>query len=238
MNITVDFHSHILCGVDHGSSSAETTKAQLELMHAHGTALALATPHFYPERSSVDDFILSTERAIETVKGLRLSSAPELAIGAEVLLCSGLDRMEGLERLCIRGTRCILLELPTAGGFWQRNAETVENIIAKGYTVVLAHIDRYLREHEQRIDELLRLGAVAQINADSLCSLFSRGKLLSYIDGGYVWALGSDLHGASEKDYKKFASLKKKIGEERFESVMSKSEKLLEGAQKIKLVQP
>ena len=234
--MTIDFHSHILCGVDHGSRRPETTKAQLELMGSHKTALALATPHFYPDQVSLEDFLLSVERSIETVKGLELRAAPELAIGAEVLLCSGLDRMEGLERLCVRGTRCILLELPTAGGFWQKNAETVENIISQGYTVVLAHIDRYLKEHEQRIDELLGMGAVAQVNADSLCSLFTRGNLLSYIDGGYVSALGSDLHGAAEKDYKKFSSLKKKIGEERFDAVMSKTERLLEGAQRIKLV--
>jgi len=107
---------------------------------------------------------------------------------------------------------------------------TVESIMDEGYTVVLAHIDRYVKRFEEGIDTLLSMGALAQINADSLVSFFDRKKLRPYIESGRVCALGSDLHGSDPRSYKPFAELKKHIGVEHFEGIMKSSQKLLEGA--------
>ena len=233
MNSVIDFHSHILCGVDHGTGSRKESKAQIEMMSRAGTSLAVATSHFYPERHTVDSFRQAVRTAQEKLATVTFDCAPvELCIGAEILVCHGLESIDGLDRLCIRGTNILLLEMPTAQN-WQHGAMgAVERIIDMGYTAVLAHIDRYIGKHERDIDELLSLGALAQINASAISSFFLKRKMLSYIDGGYVCALGSDLHGTDPKAYKDFSALRSKLGDERFSGIMQKSARLLENAER------
>lgn len=228
--MTVDFHSHILPGVDHGSKSIEESVSQIKLVGGV-TDKIVATSHFYPSVHSLDDFILKVDSAAkelgESISGI---DAPQICIGAEVLLCEFLDRLEGVERLCIRGTRCMLLEMPNVGAWNERLIATAEALMDKGITVVLAHIDRYIRDYEDGVDRLLSMGAKAQINASSLASFFSRRRLVPYLESGAVWALGSDLHGADAGAYRDFASLERKIGKELYLDIMNKSERLLEGA--------
>ena len=59
--------------------------------------------------------------------------------------------------------------------------------------------------------------------------------MLSYVDGGCVVALGSDLHGSDAKGYKDFSLLEKRIGKERFDMIMSKTEDILKNAERIRL---
>ncbi len=232
---SIDFHSHILCGADHGSADSATTAGQLGLMSSHGTDVAVATPHFYPEQYALSDFLDVLDKALYKTTQLDFDGKLSLCVGAEVLVCQGLERLNELEKLCIRGTRCILLELPTAVSWKHGIIDTVEHIIDKNYTVVLAHIDRYIPKREQDIDHILSLGALAQINASSFFSFGQKRKMLSYIDAGVVCALGSDLHGIDTKGYKMFAALEKRIGKERFDAVMSKTEELIKNAEQIEL---
>ena len=55
----VDFHTHLLPGMDDGSASVTESRAMLDLMGAQGVTAAVLTPHFYPERESPDVIIIS-----------------------------------------------------------------------------------------------------------------------------------------------------------------------------------
>ena len=125
----------------------------------------------------------------------------------------------------------MLLEMPNVGAWNDRLIGTVESLMDKGIVIVLAHIDRYIRDYEEDIDRLLSMGAKAQINASSLIPFFSRRRLLPYLKSGAVWALGSDLHGVDEDAYHDFAALESKLGSEIYDYVMKKSEILLKGAE-------
>ena len=111
--------------------------------------------------------------------------------------------------------------------------DTVENILADGYEVVLAHIDRYIKSRESEIDALLAMGAKAQINAESLTSIFSRKRLMPYIEAGVVCALGSDLHGENVKEYKPLTEAARYIGRENFDRIMMRSAQILRNAETI-----
>ncbi len=228
----VDFHSHILPKVDHGSKSMEQSISQIRLI-GKATDRIVATSHFYPHVHNLDNFILRVDAAAEALKGKisNIDTVPEICIGAEVLLCEFLDRLDGIERLCIRGTDCMLLEMPNVGAWSDRLISTVEALMDKGIVILLAHIDRYIRDYEEDIDRLLSMGAKAQINASSLMSFFSRRRLMPYLHSGAVYALGSDLHGADTDAYRDFAALEGKIGSELYLDIMSKAEGLLRGAE-------
>lgn len=219
--------------MDHGSKDVQEAKKQLELISSGGTDVVVATSHFYPHVHRVEDFLHSVERSVTKLKESSASTGGvKICLGAEVLLCEGINKMPDFEKLCIRGTKVILIEMPSTGS-WNGLFDTVDRIIKDGYTVILAHIDRYIKRYEEQIDLLIRGGALAQVNADSLSSFFSRKKMMEYIDSGCVSALGSDLHGADKKSYSAFTSLKKHIGEDNYERIMSRSEKLLEMAELI-----
>lgn len=227
----VDFHSHILPGVDHGSRSINQSISQIRLIGKR-TDRIVATSHFYPNLHNLDGFISRVDFAAKELKGaISDLDAPEICIGAEVLLCEALDRLDGIERLCIRGTRCMLVEMPNTCSWSERLIDTVGALIDKGLVVVLAHIDRYVRDYEADIDRLLAMGALAQVNASSLKSFFSKRRMMPYLESGAVYALGSDLHEVDTGAYRDFASLEGKIGTELYTQIMKKSERLLEGAE-------
>ena len=134
--------------------------------------------------------------------------------------------MEGLEKLCIAGTKTIRLEMPSTS--WSTKLfDTIEAIKLRGLNPVMAHIDRYGR---RAVSRLLNLDVKAQVNAPAICSIFSRDHFLRLIDEEIVVAIGSDLHEAPINGYYHFKKAQKIIGEERLELLMERSLECLEGA--------
>lgn len=224
----IDFHTHILPQLDHGCKDVATFSAQLELMARNGTAAAVATSHFYPHIHNVEQFTERTRQAVELMRSATVKKAPRIFLGSEVLICRQIDEMRDIDKLCIDGTSVLLTELPSQS-LKREYVDTVEALLNKGFNVVLAHIDRYLSTASELIDEMLSLGAKAQINADALLSPRLRKRLLRYIESGSVCALGSDLHGADVSDYKAFAKAERHLHEYYFE-IMRRSAELLRGA--------
>lgn len=225
----IDFHAHILPGADHGSSGIEESLNQLSLMHRAGVDTVVATPHFYPNCHKAEDHLCRVAAAAEKLAG-RPAGTPRICLGAEVLYCDGLEYMERLEELCIRGTNVLLLELPI--GPWGNGLFDTVYSLLRSYTVVLAHIDRYLPMHQQDIEALLSMGALAQINTDSLAGFFSRRRTMPFLLDDRAVALGSDLHQADAKTYRRFLAAKEKYIVA-FENIMLRSAELLKSAETI-----
>ena len=61
MNKYIDFHCHVLPGMDFdGTEDVRETVAMCELLKSQGVATICATPHFYPwKQINVTDFVLS-----------------------------------------------------------------------------------------------------------------------------------------------------------------------------------
>ena len=206
----VDFHTHILPGADHGSDSVDTSIKQLKLASEAGVKRIVATPHFYPHRHTLDKFLQKREACAEALYKACVSDSPTVKLGAEVLLCQGLEKFDRLESLCLSGSEYLLLELPFSD-FRHEYCDTVRKIAKMGYKVILAHVDRYSKEN---IEQLLDVGVnMLQVNADSLDKLFKPKHILEWAKQGYVVALGSDIHGADPKAYKHFLKAKVALGD-------------------------
>lgn len=201
----VDFHSHILPGADHGSASVETSLKQLKLASDAGVTRIIATPHFYPHRHTLDKFLQRREECANALYSACKGMVPQVKIGAEVLLCEGLEKFPGLENLCLSGTNYLLIELPFSD-FRQEYCDTIEKIQKSGLKVILAHVDRYAKEN---IEQLMDIGVDRlQVNADSLDKMFKPKRILEWAKCGYVIALGSDIHNDDAKAYKHFTKAK------------------------------
>lgn len=222
----IDFHSHILPGVDHGSDGIKTSIDQVALMNSAGVDTAVLTPHFYPNLNRVSAFTSDVTAAAEELIS-RCKIRPRFCIGAEVLYCDGIENMEKLDKLCIRGTNVLLLELPLSNEWNRSMIYAIKRMSAK-YTIVLAHIDRYIAIHDQELRALMSNDNVfGQINAVSLFHAKTRRALLPYIESDRVCAIGSDLHKRNKKDCRRFAKAKKKLGADSYSRIMTLSSELL-----------
>ena len=222
-NILIDFHAHILPGMDHGCEDTAMAVRQLKMAAEQGIDIIIATSHFYPHMESVNGFLSRREEAWDELKAVWSGVRPEIRLGAEVLACNNIDQMPGIEKLCVENSKLLLLEMPTRG---QWGAKLIEAVVRlrdkKGLEVILAHGERYEAEETQK---LLRKGFQLQLNAASLAKLVSSGRIKGYINGHHVAAFGSDIHGL-RNHYKAFARAMKKWGPEA-ERVMELTSSLL-----------
>lgn len=206
--MNIDFHAHILPRCDHGSSNLDISLRQLEFAQKAGVDLICATPHFYPQKENLDCFLERREKCWKELRSHLNRNFPQVLLGAEVLICDGLERMEGLERLCLEGSNMLLLEMPF-GSWSSRNFKTVQAITEiENMQVVLAHIDRY---NWQEVSVLMKSGVYAQVNVNSLCGWHIPRSLKQLLADGDIFALGSDIHG-TEVGYKYWLRCRKKLG--------------------------
>lgn len=211
IDFTLDYHSHILPRCDHGSDGVETSLKQVEMARKAGIKTICTTPHFYPHKESVESFLQRRESSFAELSAALNEDAPRVILGAEVLICDGMERLDGLERLCRQGTNELLLEMPFYS--WPEQIwDTVYRLNERDdIQIVLAHADRYPAED---IERLIREEIPLQLNAECLMKPLRRRRYLSWIEKGYVKYLGSDIHmlGTNYRDWEKC----RKIAEKKF----------------------
>ena len=209
IDLTLDYHAHVLPGCDHGSDSVETSRKQLAMAAAARVRTVCATPHFYPHRESIPSFLQRREASARLLRENLTADAPQLQLGAEVLICDGMERLDGLSRLCRGETNELLLEMP----FYQWPETIWDTLYAlcerRDIEIVLAHAERYSPE---AIEQLIRDNVALQLNSECLTRPLHRKRYLTWIKNGSVKYLGSDIHmlGNGYRDFEKCRRLLKK----------------------------
>lgn len=191
IDLTLDYHAHVLPGCDHGSDSVETSRKQLAMAAAARVRTVCATPHFYPHKESIPSFLQRREASARLLRENLTADAPQLQLGAEVLICDGMERLDGLPRLCRSETNELLLEMP----FYQWPEAIWDTLYAlcerRDIEIVLAHAERYSPE---AIEQLIRDNVALQLNSECLTRPLHRKRYLTWIKNGSVKYLGSDIH--------------------------------------------
>ena len=196
----IDFHSHVLPGMDDGSSSVEESVRLLTALGEQGADTVAATSHFYATRQTPARFLERRAAAAEQLRPMLNDRLPRILLGAEVLYFPGVSRMEELSKLCLQGTNLILLEMPfetwTNGMFRE-----VQELARSGrFTVLLAHIERYYDLQPVSVwDSLLEAGVLMQANADFFLRFRSRRKALKLLQEGRIHLLGTDCHNMQSR---------------------------------------
>ena len=219
--MVIDFHAHILPALDDGSTDIGMSLCQLRRAGKAGIDCIAATSHFDPYTGTIDDFLRRRQRAWDLLREKLTPGLPRIILGAEVLLCADIQRMEGFMDLAFTGTSAVLIEMPA--GVWSRALlYTVEKVneLCEGRAVI-AHADRYDRKS---VEYLFDMGTVGQLNVAALCRLFRRGYLIKWIEAQHIAALGSDVH-RSEKQYRQFGRMRA-ILKDSFDGLMQSSQRL------------
>lgn len=225
-----DFHSHILPAVDDGSKSIEESLEMLNRLAEQGVNRVVATPHFYPNRHSVKEFLAKRNLAYKQLKNHITDSYPEIVLGAEVKFYDGIKHLEKLTDLFIEGTGVLLLEMP----FERWSDYTIKeliNLASSGIcTVVIAHIDRYM-EFQKRgvLFELVRNGILFQVNAEAFGQVFKRTKILRLLKEQAIHFIGTDCHNLTDRApniEKSYKAISKKFGEQFLENFINSQEQI------------
>ncbi len=196
-----DVHTHVLPNVDDGSDSVSTSLDMIRTLRDQGVGRIYATPHYLPEKESVDAFIARRNKAKETLLScpeLANDGMPELRMGAEVHLCRGFSDVD-LSALCYEDSRAILLELPREPLSRQILKEIRIACDSALLIPVFAHIDRYTWFSASDIDSLSEIpDAVFSFNSACLTS-FSSKRLLKKLSREHYVLFGSDSHNTDTR---------------------------------------
>lgn len=205
---TVDFHAHILPGADHGAKSTEVSKKQLKLAEAAGVEYVIATPHFYPHKDSVDDFLARRDASYQhLLKACGGRLRPRILLGAEILMCRDIDRLPEIEKLTVAGTNILLIELPKTDEY-DFLVDIARELMEGGYELLLAHAERY---PYNIVVKMAEIGVKLQLNASVFDRFLINRHIRKYLNNGWVYAIGSDIHGDDKKAYRSFIKATKRI---------------------------
>lgn len=241
ITIMIDFHTHILPGIDDGSRDIDMTEKMLYMEQSMGVSHIYATPHFYAHRRSIESFLERRNRALEKTKEvlLREPNLPQITVGTEVYYFTGIGRAKQLEDLCIEGTDILLLELPFAQ--WQSDIlEDINDLMDKrGLHIILAHVERYEQFQKSRHvwERLLNMPLTIQLNCEDIISagsIFRRNhmhktsmELLSRYENVII---GSDCHNLTDRKPNLDEArviIRKKVGAERLNQIDKYTDKIL-----------
>ncbi len=197
--MVVDFHNHVLPGIDDGAKTLEDSVAMLRNFIELGVKKVIASPH-----SMADGYINSTEKILQTRDMVREAiKANNLDIQFDAAAEYYMDElfMEKIEKkdLLTVGKNYVLMELsylskPT------NTADAIYKLQVAGYNLILAHPERYPYYHEENFanyKEFKNRGVYFQINLGSLVGKYGAGARYTaekMIDENMVEFVSSDLH--------------------------------------------
>ncbi len=228
----IDFHAHVLPGLDDGAANFLESRQLLLSLQAQGVETVVATPHRY-RGDSIDDFISRRDAALEQIRENIQEAIPNIIPGAEVALYAGLSQETDLKRLCLGDTDYILIEMPFF--YWnQWDYQELYNIITQHkLKPIIAHLDRYATRSVdvKKFAKLLDYDVLVQINADSLMHFSSLQIVKRLWRLGAVTVLGSDCHRPDFRPCHLETAceiFKKKFGLKAFDRIMGNGEKILQ----------
>jgi protein-tyrosine phosphatase len=200
----IDLHSHILPGIDDGSSSLAMSLDMARIAVKDGIRIMACTPHIYPGLyQNHKAGIIAARDALQGAldeNGIAL----QLTIGADVHLVPGvLDGLRAGTIPSLHSTRYVLLE-PSHHVAPPRFAESVFQLVTAGYVPVITHPERltWIKDHFETMAQLTRQGAWLQVTAGALTGLFGPGPKYwaeRFIGEGLTHVLATDAHSSTRR---------------------------------------
>ena len=195
----IDIHCHVLFGVDDGAKTLEESLKMLRIAVSQGVEAMVLTPHVHSHVTRA-----SRKTRQEHFQMLKQAIAAEdipiqIHLGAEINYRSHLEI--DYEKHVFEGTKTILIEFSTHDP--NPIEDIVFNLIKKGYTVVVAHVERY-DDYMHEIDyvALKHAGAILQVNGSSILGYEAKQhkKIIKFLlSKQLIDVIASDAHDAQNR---------------------------------------
>lgn len=218
----IDFHSHILPGIDDGSRNLEQSIAMVNDAKEAGFTKIISTSHYmenYYECNEKNRKEL-LEQVQKNVNGI------ELCLGNEIYITNNIiELLQNGQASSINGTKYVLFEFPLITTRPMNDKEVIYRLVENGYIPIIAHPERYpfIQENPDYLFELEEMGALFQSNYGSIIGMYglkAKKTLKILLKSNLISFFGSDVH-RPEQVYNKMPKiikkLKKIISNEEFE---------------------
>lgn len=198
----IDFHSHILPGIDDGANDVAVANKMLAMEKVSGVDAIVATPHFYMSEQSLESFLEKREEAYKKINDAAENKNVKIHLGAEVYFTHSLSDID-LEKLCIADTSYMMIELP-----YQKltrnficSFKSFAGSISPDINLILAHAERYLNfTDEESLYEILDSDMLVQLNCGSFKLFSPHLKFMNnLISNGMAHLLGTDCHNITSR---------------------------------------
>lgn len=196
----LDFHSHILPGLDDGATDLENAVELAEAMKSWGFERVTCTPHITNKFRNTPDTIRPAFELLQEALYIRGTDL-ELRMSAEYRLVPE-TWPEVLEKNWIMPIedKYILTELPISKPEelgWVKPLEEFKKLVSLGLTPILPHPERYFYLSHNELLKFVEAGVVIQCNYGSLAGLYGETaqKNAEYlVNEGLVSLYGTDMH--------------------------------------------
>lgn len=203
--ILTDIHCHILPGVDDGAPDMTVTKDMLVKMYDKGVRRIIATPHyrvgmFEPSVRSIQSSYLEVKNYARTIGKYGMM----VKLGCEYHRDDNMvGNLQAHRRPTMAGSQYVLVEFSSMDSYLKIRSVVYE-VVVGGFIPIIAHIERYpsIVEDPGVVADLIGLGALIQINADSMLGMDGRKchKFCKYLmKREQVHFIGSDAHDLTER---------------------------------------
>lgn len=221
----IDFHSHIIPGIDDGSRNIDETMQLLEEASKIGFDGVVLTSHyienfFESDEKQRSDIMQNIQEALK-----RNNKNIKLYIGNENYLSNNLiNLIKGKKASSINNSRYVLFEMPLTIEKEPMNlTDVIYNLQGNKFVPVLAHPERYtfVKKNPKIVYDLVDMGVLMQSNYGSILGQYGKrtevvAKIL--LKNNLVHFLGSDVHRANSV-YKRIPEalykIEKMVGEEK-----------------------
>ena len=207
----IDFHSHILPGIDDGSRSIEQTIRMLKEAKEAGFTKIISTSHYMEGYYESDE----TER-IELLNEVQKNiSGIELYLGNEIYITNNMiDLIQNKQASTINNSKYVLFEFPLSAKS-MNDKEVVYRLIENGFVTVIAHPERYsyVQDNPEYIEELAEMGALFQANYGSIIGMYGKKAektLKKLLKNDLIRFFGTDSHRIDQV-YTKMPKILKKL---------------------------
>lgn len=196
----IDFHTHILPGIDDGCQTVDESIVLLQTELEQGVDTIFLTPHYYAEENSPVSFLKKRYHAWRALEPHVSPGLPKIRLGAEVQYFEGICAVQDICHLKIIGTDYLLLEMPFRTWSNRMIGDVLELNDRHEIQVVLAHIERYLTWQKPKVWDILRAGGVLmQSNASFFAGWKTRRTAMQMLKKGQIHFLGSDCHNTKNR---------------------------------------
>lgn len=226
----VDFHSHIVPGIDDGSRNFAMTSSMLEISKNQEVKYIAATSHFIcgELEYSREEYDLILKNVQENVKDINVVS------GMEVYINPDLKKLYKEKRIwTINDSRYMLIELPM-NDFPVYTEEVFYELRLEGIIPILAHPERNraIIKDETLLETLIEQGAIAQMNVGSLTGVFGntvKEFAERLVKRNMIHILGSDAHNDAHRttSVEQGRNVLKKINPNLFNWIEENEEKII-----------
>lgn len=199
----IDFHSHIIYGVDDGSISIENSLEILKKAQNVGFNKIILTPHYmkdYYEFAKED-----IKERLEQLNKICMQNNIDIQLyqANEIYICNDILELINNESACsINNSKYVLFELPMNQEPLNL-LEVIYSLKQNGYIPVIAHPERYIyiQKDPNKLIELIENGVLFQTNYGSIIGQYGKEVKITaelLIKNNFIHFLGTDVHRSGQ----------------------------------------